>query len=196
MRSPQEAFASYYAAMSDEELLHVAANQESLVEPAQAALRVELSARENAGLVVPGFQKGKPDPGTWWWPNIWDAESARKAAQNSTYAAYFVGTLTGVFALVSIFKPLTFAAPSSLFDAALFAGLGFLTHRKMSRAAAVAVILLFVAERLYAAIDQARLSAGIGIMSVILLCAFIAGARGTFAYHEYKKDDLSVSTAG
>jgi hypothetical protein len=45
MRSPQEAFRAYYGAMPDEELLHVAENEESLVPDARAALADELRKR-------------------------------------------------------------------------------------------------------------------------------------------------------
>jgi hypothetical protein len=53
MPNPQEAFGAYYGAMSDEEILRVAANEASLVPSAQAALRAELRKRGKEALAGP-----------------------------------------------------------------------------------------------------------------------------------------------
>ena len=60
MRSPEEAFAAYYAAMPDEELLRIAANRESLVPVARAVVAAELARRERRGLAVPAPKNDAP----------------------------------------------------------------------------------------------------------------------------------------
>jgi hypothetical protein len=67
MRSAEKAFAAYYAAMPDEELLRVAANRESLVPVAQAVLAAELLKREKRGLTIPAPTSKIRDSGRRWW---------------------------------------------------------------------------------------------------------------------------------
>jgi hypothetical protein len=191
MSTPEQAFANYYASMSDEEILRIAANQQSLLPVAQAALRAELTTRRGRGLIVPVFEKKKHDPGRRWWPAIWDADSAKKASRDGASAAYFVGGLTGILAVASMFTPLKIVEPSALVDAVIALILGFLIHRKMSRTAAVGAFVMFVAERVYAAIEHG-MSAAIGVLSLVLLAAFISGVRGTFAYQSDTKAHAST----
>jgi len=55
--------------------------------------------------------------------------------------------------------------------------------RRMSRAAAVAGLVVFVGGRVYSGVAHG-ISAG-SVLAIVLLLAFIAGVRGTFAYHRY-----------
>ena len=107
---------------------------------------------------------------------------------------FFVAGATGVLAIISIFVPLRFVGPSSLADALLFAFLGFMVHRKTSRIAAVAALVMFVADRIYAGVEDG-LSAAVGVLALILVLGFIAGVRGTFAYHAYRKGQLEIAGA-
>jgi hypothetical protein len=76
-------------------------------------------------------------------------------------AAFIVSGATCIFALLSIFGDCDLASPWNLADAALAAFLGVMI-RRMSRAAAVAMLVLFVAGRVSMGIGQG-LSAGIGV---------------------------------
>jgi len=186
VRSAEEAFAAYYAAMLDEELLRVAAKLESLVPVAQTVLAAELVRREKHGLTVPAPKSKTRDSGSWWWPIISDEKSAKKAAASGAGCAFVVAGITGVLAIISIFTPLGFVEPSSLVDALLAAFLGFMIQRKTSRIAAVAALIVFVGERIYAWIEHG-VGAAVGALAVVLLLGFISGVRGTFAYHAYRR---------
>jgi hypothetical protein len=176
--------------MTDEELLRVAANQKSLVPVAHAALVAELRKRGKE-LVVPVLTaEGATDSGRWWWPVISDAKSAAKVATYGTTAAFAYAALTGILAVISIFKPLSkpldYMEPNSIVDAFIFAFLGFMIQRKTSRVAAGATVVMYLLEVIYAGI-KGRLSAGGIPLEVIILWALISGVRGTFAYHEHFK---------
>jgi len=58
--------------------------------------------------------------------------------------------------------------------------------RRMSRVAAVIALVIFVAERLYTGTVYG-IGAGIGVVAIFWLLAFISGVRGTFAYHHYRQ---------
>jgi len=120
----------------------------------------------------------------WIWPKIYSKATATGAAKDGALAAFFVSGVTGLFALLSIFRVFTLASPLSFVDAVVFAFLGFMV-RRMSRTAAVAGLALFVVERVFGGIAHG-VNAGIGVLAIVLLFAFISGVRGTFAYHHYR----------
>jgi hypothetical protein len=55
----------------------------------------------------------------------------------------------------------------------------------MSRTAAVAMLVWFVAERVYGGLAHG-VNGRMGVLAIALLSAFISGVRGTFAYHRYR----------
>jgi hypothetical protein len=182
MRSTEEAFAAYYASMSDDELLRVAANRESLVPIAQTVLAAQLAKRALAAPTA----SGQPDTGRWWWPEISGPESATQAATLGAMTSFIVAGVIALLAIVSMFKPLDSIGPSSFVEALLLAFFGFMIKWKISRVAAVAALTLFLGERIYAAVAH-----GIGpatvLLAAIVLLGFISGVRGTFAYHAYRE---------
>jgi hypothetical protein len=190
MRSPQEeAFVEYYGAMNDEELLRTATNRESLVPVARAMLADELRRRGKEDLVLPA-PRPRADAGTWWRPVVSDAISAKKAATYGATAAFFQAGLTAILAVMSMFKPLTkpldHIQPNAIVDAFMFAFLGFMIRRKVSRTAAVGALVLWVVDLVYGGIQNGIRVGGV-LWAAVFLWAFVSSVRGTFAYHTYQE---------
>jgi hypothetical protein len=186
MRSSQEAFGAYYGAMTDDELLRVAANQESLVPVARAVLVDELRRRGKENLIPPA-QRAKADSGLWWLPAVSDEESAKKAARYGAIAAFFQAAVTGIFAVISISTPLNYMRPNGILDALIFAFCGFMIQWKVSRIAAVGATVLYIADIIYGVIQEGRVRVGGVLWAVILLWAFISSILGTFAHHAHQE---------
>jgi hypothetical protein len=117
----------------------------------------------------------------WIWPKIYSKSTAKDAANGAALAAFFVSGVTGLSALLSMLGVADLTSPLSIVDAVVAAFLGFMVHR-MSRTAAVAMLVWFVGERIYGGIAHG-INAGFGLLAIVLLFAFISGLRGTFAYH-------------
>ena len=119
-----------------------------------------------------------------YWPPIYDAETARKAALNGAQAAFVVSGITALLAALAVFDILNIVDAWSFVDAALFAGLGFFI-RRMSRVAAVLAMALFIFERVDAFYSRGVTSA-VGLVALMLLIGFVSGVRGAFSYHSYR----------
>jgi len=119
------------------------------------------------------------------WPTIVDSQSARKAARAGVIAAALVAAVTALVSLSSLAGYNVLGPPSysplSLIDAAVFASIAWGVHR-LSRAAAVAGLALFLLERGYAVLHRGE--AG-GIIAIFLALWFVHGVRGTFAIRHY-----------
>jgi hypothetical protein len=122
-----------------------------------------------------------------WSGNAWaihDEQSARKAARQAMWGAFFVAIVTGAASFLSgsgmpILKGV---GPTAWLDAAIFAALGF-GIGKMSRAAAVAALLLYVGERIAMAP-----AAGLNpVMMIAMASCFVQGVRGTWAFHRFRQ---------
>ena len=111
------------------------------------------------------------------WMEITDQATARKAAMQGVVASGFVSVVT---AIVSIGGWLG-AGVASLVDSVLFAIVGFGIY-KMSRAAAVIGLVLYLVERAYA-MTQGHGGKVSFVVIFVTLC-FIHSIRGTFAYHD------------
>ncbi len=183
MRTADQAFAAYYAAMPDEDLLRAAANRDSLVRVAQAALDAAFQKR---GQPAPIQIEAKRSSGSSFWPRIFDEVSAKNAAATGAICSFIIAAITGLFAIVSIFATTTYAGPGSLVDASLFVLLGFMIKRKASRVAAVTAVVAFISDRIYAGFKHG-LGAAIGVLAILLLLGLISGVRGTFAYQASRK---------
>jgi len=142
-----------------------------------------------SGKIESPYLKEKAENSSWWrrsyWPVIYDSESARKAGKAGTLASVFFAGWQVLFAFLSIFNISNFNDASGLVDAGIFAFLGFMI-RRMSRVAAVIALVIFVAERVYTGTVYG-IRAGIGVVAIFWLLAFISGVRGTFAYHHYRQ---------
>jgi ribosomal protein S27E len=108
------------------------------------------------------------------WPS--DTTRAKLLARNGAFAAFCSASLPILYVLLKR------AGPSSLVDTIIGAGLGFLILR-MSRAAALAALLLFVIGRATAWHTTLPTSAQGFAVAVVFLLFYLAGVLGTFDYH-------------
>jgi hypothetical protein len=120
----------------------------------------------------------------WAWPEIIDEDSARDAAHMAGGWAGIVAGLTALFAVISIVGGVSVmgAGPLSLVDAALFAVVGWQTWRG-SRAFAVAGLSLYGLEICFGIVSH---RSGVGVLTFVILLAFVNGVRGTFGMNKYK----------
>ena len=123
---------------------------------------------------------------SWYWRQIDDKESAEDATKAAVGISYFVAALTALVSVLSIVyqKPVLGGSGWSLLDAALFAVIGWRIHR-MSRAWTIVGLCLYVVE---AVVSLGTRGAGIGILTIVFVLAYINALRGVFAYHRYVKD--------
>jgi len=123
-----------------------------------------------------------------WWPSTDTLEHAKSASRYGVWAAGIVAAITAIVATIALVSGSAFAGIDawSYLDAVLFAAITFGIY-KLSRFAAVAGLVLYVLESLYAMAQLAGPRSGI-VLRIILTLAFINAVRGTFAYHR-----LSVS---
>ncbi len=114
-------------------------------------------------------------------PEVEGAEAAKKAAKGGMWAAFFVAGVTTLFAILAMngTTPVAGINGAALLDAAVFIGIGIGIGR-LSRIAAVAGLVIYIAERLY----MMSLNGPAGLwMTIALTLVFINSVRGTFAYH-------------
>ena len=118
-----------------------------------------------------------------WWPSTDTLEHAKSASRQGVWAAGFVAAITAIVATIALVSGSAFAGIDAwaYLDAVLFAAITFGIY-KLSRFAAVAGLVLYVLESLYAMTQLAGPRAGI-VVRIILTLAFINAVRGTFAYH-------------
>lgn len=117
------------------------------------------------------------------WPEITDLESAASAARSGFWAAAIVAAVTAAvatWAAVSGSSVLSINSWAYL-DAILFAVIAW-RIRRYSRAFAVAGMLLFTVEKALLFVENG--AAG-WPLALVLLLMFIAGVRGTVAYHRF-----------
>lgn len=121
------------------------------------------------------------------WPSIYDSDSARRAGMNGAQASFIVAGVTTLFALLSMVGVISVVEPWAIVDAVIVASLGLMI-RRMSRAAAVAALLMFLIERLFAGIEHG-LKAEIGVVAIVVAFSFVSGVRGTVAWHDFRRSD-------
>jgi|HubBroStandDraft_6_1064221.scaffolds.fasta_scaffold101667_2 hypothetical protein len=115
---------------------------------------------------------------------IYDEQSARKAARQAMWGAFFVAIVTGAVSFLSgsgmpVVKGV---GPTAWLDAVIFAALGF-GIGKMSRAAAVGALLLYIGER----IAMAPTGGVSPVMTIAMVSCFVQGVRGTWAFHKFRQ---------
>ena len=120
----------------------------------------------------------------WFWPEIYDRETAQDVARRGAWVALIVASLTGLLSLLSLALQTVILGipPAALLDAVIFALVGWRIF-KMSRAWAVTGMVLYLAETAYG-FSRGR----IGVIAVVFLFAFLNAIRGTFAFHRYSQD--------
>jgi len=122
-----------------------------------------------------------------WYGNAWaihDEQSARKVARQAMWAAFFVAIVTGAVSFLSgsgvpVVKGV---GPTAWLDAVIFAVLG-VGIGKMSRAAAVGALLLYIVER----IAMAPVAGLSPVMMIAMVSCFAQGVRGTWAFHKFRQ---------
>ena len=113
--------------------------------------------------------------------DVTSAAAAKKAARGGMWAAFFVAGVTAVFAVIAMSsgKELAGINGAALVDALIFVGIG-IGIALFSRIAAVAGLVIYLAERLY----MMSVNGPKGIfLSIVLTIVFINAVRGTFAWH-------------
>src|SRR5262249_44769007 len=120
----------------------------------------------------------------WFWPEIYDRDTAQEPARRGAWVALFVAALTALLALLSLafHSVILGITPASLLDAVIFGVTGWHTY-KMSRAWAVTGMVLYLANVLYG-LSQGRF----GVLAVVFLFAFLNAIRGTFAFHRFSQE--------
>ena len=112
------------------------------------------------------------------WPDVSDTVAAETAARNGMYASFFIAAVTTLFSLLGL------AAPSAVLDAVLFVIIG-IGIRKMSRIAAVAGLVLYLAEQGYA-ISRGRTGFNL-VMLVIITAIFISSVRAAWSFRRFRE---------
>jgi hypothetical protein len=100
------------------------------------------------------------------------------------WGAFFVAIVTGALAfLADSGVPLIKGVGSNAWlDAVIFVALGVGIAR-MSRAAAVGALVLYVAER----IAMAPVAGLNPVMMIVMVSCFAQGVRGTWAFHKFRQ---------
>jgi hypothetical protein len=126
----------------------------------------------------------------WIWPAIIDTASAEYVAKHGFWAALYCAGSTIVLVTLNTFgAQLGNFDMNALADAFLFAIIGFGIW-KMSRTASVAGLALYIIERSYAWATSGLKNP---VVAAIFTLLFIHSVRGTFSYHKFKKQNLSVN---
>jgi hypothetical protein len=117
-----------------------------------------------------------------WWPDVSTPAGARSATMYGVWAALFSAVVTAALAAWSIVSGE--AAPDlvdawSFVDVAIFAAIAFGIWKR-SRFAAVAGLVIFVAERIYVMATTPG-GSGLGLALVLAMC-YVAAIRGTYAF--------------
>jgi hypothetical protein len=130
---------------------------------------------------------------TSWWqmPPVYDAQSAYAAAQRSANAAFTIAALTVLAVILNLVFPNLLGSLvdlSSLVDAAIFIFLGWRVRRNASFPAAAALLLFYVAERIYLLTQLEKTSGGaFWLYSIMFTLQFFYGATGARAHRRYLK---------
>jgi hypothetical protein len=128
------------------------------------------------------------------WPSIPDVEAAQRIAKQGFWAALFVAGVTAVFGILAIFgMSIAGIDATALIAAAVFLGIAW-GIRKMSRTAAIAAFLLFLADRILMWLENQR--AGGWLVAIFVALAFLNAVRATFVYHRLTSRQVPEATAG
>jgi len=124
------------------------------------------------------------------WPEIDDTESAKAASRLGVFgAALFSLGVAGLvtYGLLRTHAAVSWASSAAYLDTVIFAVLAFGIF-KLWRSAAIAALVLFVAEQALAAI-QAHGMVGF-VMPILLTLFMISGVRGTVLFHRFSRQGV------
>lgn len=187
-----------YSQSSDEELLRLAREHESLTAPAQEALRLEIEKRglewqyrssEPSQPAPESDAKTKAKFFRWLWPVITNEEEAKKAAKSGAFGAIFVAIVICIFSLIAIATGQPFAGVNgnSLVDAFLFGIIAWRIFR-YSLPWAVFGLLLYLGEISWSLIHNGPQNSRV-VATVLIVLSLIAGVRGTAFLNKIRKLD-------
>lgn len=131
-------------------------------------------------------------------PSVDSLEAAKQAAYQGRAAAILVAVITTAFILISIAFGGSLGAGMpqvdawAFWDVGLFVAIAFGIH-KLSRVAAVAGLLIYLAEQILMRAANPSMSASGIAVAVCFVLAFVNGIRGTFAYHQLRRSELTTS---
>jgi hypothetical protein len=128
-----------------------------------------------------------------WSGNAWaiyDEQSARKAARQAMWGAFFVAIVTGAASFLSGsgIPVVNGVGATAWLDAVIFAALGFGIGR-MSRVAAAGALLLYIAER----IAMARVAGLNPVIMIAMVSCFVQGVRGTWAFQKFRQQSPNAA---
>lgn len=122
------------------------------------------------------------NPMSGFWPAVNTLEAAKNTAKQGAVSAAIVAVITGIMAILSLFGVDTVSI-WALVDAGLFALIAFGIY-KMSRIAAILGLLLYLWGQIGVITSTGNTNV---ILFILFVLYFIHGIRGTFAYHNLKK---------
>jgi hypothetical protein len=156
----------------------------------QEAARISSEPEEQVRRV--SFFKRVAKLGTWFWPHITDADSAKKASKQGYWAcAFCVGTTLLFVGLGLLGKGVLDVDLSALLDVLIFMVIGWGIY-KMNRVAAVAGLMFYLFERISVWAEYGLGNPGI---TAIVCLMFVNSVRGTLEYHKYRKETGSTTIA-
>lgn len=123
---------------------------------------------------------------TWIWPQIEDAESARKVAHQGMYASLFISGITLFLLGLSTqgFNPFNIDA-YVLIDITIFLLVAWRIYA-MSRIAAVVGLLFYILSQIYM---MTEVGFRMSIIPLFITLTFINSIRGTFAYQKFDEQE-------
>jgi len=117
----------------------------------------------------------------WVWLKVDSRRRAQNAIEEGFWAAIFVSAMTAVYLLINALKDPEQVTLGELLGIVLFGSLA-LGIRYRSRAAALAALILYVLDRVYAISSGAH---GNLVLPLLITLTFLNAVRGTLAYHSF-----------
>ena len=133
----------------------------------------------------------------WYWPELTDLKESGGAAHQGAGACFFIAGVTAIVAGMSAWQGKSvFGMDAWAFiDAGVFAIAGWRIWR-LSRIWAVLALTIFIIETVYVVESSPAVPAAGAFVRVVLALALLGSARGTFAYHKFRKASSGVTGDG
>ena len=134
----------------------------------------------------------------WLFPSITNKEKAKQVARQGTWAAGIVALITLVLTVIVIsenpalpYNNLPKLDAWAFWDVGIFVAIAWGIY-KMSRVAAVAGLVIYIAEQVLIRVSNPKLATNGIFFTVLIVIAFINGIRGTFAYHSLPPSNTNI----
>ena len=136
-----------------------------------------------------------PDKSNWFWPTVSNIPSAQKTIKNGWQTAFFVAVLTAAISIAAmVYGPIAGFDGSAIVDAVLVAFAGW-RLMKFSRTWSVLLVVYWVFATGVQVLTPGATFGGGVVVKIFIGLAFLAAARGTFAYHRLSKSVAVVPVA-